>query len=201
MSKIILIGAGGHCRSCIDVIESSSKFVIAGLIDNKKNIYNSFGYPILGNDKKLINLRKKINNAFITIGQIRTPVVRKKIFLKLLEYKYRLPVIKSKKSYISKKSNIDIGTIIMHNAVVNAYSKIGKNCILNTSSLVEHDAEISDHCHISTGAIINGNVSIGEGTFIGSGVIIKEGIKIGKGCVVGAGKILKKNLKDNEIIK
>ena len=34
MKKIILIGAGGHAKSCIDVIESlNKKFKIAGLIE------------------------------------------------------------------------------------------------------------------------------------------------------------------------
>ena len=44
MKKIILIGAGGHCKSCIDVIEEEKKFEIVGIIDNfrKKSI---FGYP------------------------------------------------------------------------------------------------------------------------------------------------------------
>ncbi len=30
--KIILIGAGGHAESCIDVIEQEDRFEIAGLI-------------------------------------------------------------------------------------------------------------------------------------------------------------------------
>ena len=34
--NIILIGAGGHAKVCIDVIESEKKFKIVGLIDNKK---------------------------------------------------------------------------------------------------------------------------------------------------------------------
>ena len=36
MKKIILIGAGGHAKSCIDVIELQNKYKIIGLIDNKK---------------------------------------------------------------------------------------------------------------------------------------------------------------------
>ena len=34
--KLILIGAGGHCNSCIDVIEQENKYRIVGLIDKKK---------------------------------------------------------------------------------------------------------------------------------------------------------------------
>ena len=34
MKKIILIGGGGHCRSCIDVIESTKMFKIIGIINS-----------------------------------------------------------------------------------------------------------------------------------------------------------------------
>ena len=37
MKKIILVGAGGHCKSCIDVIENENKYKITGIIDKKKN--------------------------------------------------------------------------------------------------------------------------------------------------------------------
>ena len=47
MKNIILIGAGGHCKSCIDVIESEKKYKIVGLIDKNKNSINK-NYKILG---------------------------------------------------------------------------------------------------------------------------------------------------------
>ncbi len=31
--NIILIGGGGHCKACIDVIEQENKYTIAGIID------------------------------------------------------------------------------------------------------------------------------------------------------------------------
>ena len=31
-NKLILIGAGGHARSCIDVIEQEGKFKITGIV-------------------------------------------------------------------------------------------------------------------------------------------------------------------------
>ena len=37
MDKIILIGAGGHARSCIDVIEATGNFEIGGLIEKDKD--------------------------------------------------------------------------------------------------------------------------------------------------------------------
>ena len=58
MKKIILIGAGGHCVSCIDVIENQRKFKIVGLIDNNKKNF-LFNYRILGSDKELKKISKR----------------------------------------------------------------------------------------------------------------------------------------------
>jgi len=200
MIKIILVGAGGHAKSCIDVIETTKTLKIAGIIDKNVGKKRISGYQVIGSDKNLAKYKKKYKYAFIVIGQIKSSKIRKSIYNNLISLGYKLPIIKSKHAYVSKNSNIGIGTIIMHGAAVNTNVKIGKNCIINTKSLIEHDVKIGNHCHISTGAIINGGVSIGDGTFVGSGSIIKEGIKIGKECVVGAGCIVKKNISSNKII-
>ena len=43
MDKLLLIGAGGHCQSCIEVIEQNNKYLIAGIVDpfitEKKKIW------------------------------------------------------------------------------------------------------------------------------------------------------------------
>ncbi len=75
MSKpsILLIGAGGHAQSCIDVIEQEGKFQIAGLVGLPQEVgSNTFGYPVLGTDSDLPNLRKEIQYALVTVGQIKT---------------------------------------------------------------------------------------------------------------------------------
>ena len=53
MKEIILIGAGGHAISCIDVIEESKKFKISGIVDNNESILSCLGYPVIGKDKDL----------------------------------------------------------------------------------------------------------------------------------------------------
>ena len=46
--KILLVGAGSHAFSCIDVIEQHAEYEIAGLIDNNKKLkFNFFSYLIL----------------------------------------------------------------------------------------------------------------------------------------------------------
>ena len=36
--KIILFGAGGHCKSCMDVIKFENKYVITKLVDKVKKV-------------------------------------------------------------------------------------------------------------------------------------------------------------------
>ena len=202
MDEIILIGAGGHARSCIDVIEQSGQFKIAGLVEKGKlNNKENLGYPIIGTDDDLQNLRQKYSHSLITVGQIKSPKIRIKLYQLLKELDFTLPVIVSSQAYVSKHAQIGEGTIIMHGVIINANAKIGNNCIINNRALIEHDAVIGDHCHIATGAIINGEVSVENETFIGSGAVTKQAISIGKNCVIGAGVVLKNDIESNKVVK
>jgi sugar O-acyltransferase (sialic acid O-acetyltransferase NeuD family) len=202
MDKILLIGAGGHARSCIDVLEEENQFEIAGLIEKDESISNeSLGYPVIGTDDDLKVLRQQYKNALITVGQIKSPKIRIKLYQLLKELDFTLPVIVSSQAYVSKHAQIGEGSIIMHGVIINANAKIGNNCIINNRALIEHDAVIGDHCHIATGAIINGEVSVENETFIGSGAVTKQAISIGKNCVIGAGVVLKNDIESNRVVK
>ena len=202
MDKILLVGAGVHARSCIDVIETVNEFEIAGLVEKDESMTNmNLGYPIIGTDDNLDNLRKNYDYALVTVGQIKSPAIRLKLYQSLKELDFTLPTIISPKSYVSKHAQIGKGSIVMHGSIINANAKIGNNCIINNHSLIEHDVIIGDHCHIATGAIINGEVFVGNETFIGSGTVIKQCISIGNNCIVGAGIVLKNDIKHNQTLK
>jgi len=199
MKKIILIGAGGHCVSCIDVIELGKKFSICGLIDNgnKKKLLD---YKIIGRDSDLKNIFKKVQYAFITLGQIKDFKIREEIFNKILKIGFIIPSIISPLSYVSNKAIVGEGSIVMHGAIINAGAKIGKNCIINSKALVEHNVTIEDNCHISTGATINGDSEIKKNTFIGSCSVIKQNIKIEKNSFINANIFVDKDLKENSLV-
>ena len=181
MRKIILIGGGGHCKSAIDVIEQEGKYKIAGIID-KKNLLGSkvLGYPVIGTDIDINRLAKNYQNALITLGFIKNPTLRIKLFNLAKKAGFKLPSIVSPRAYISRHSKIGVGTIVMHNVIVNANSVIGDNCIINSKALIEHDCLISSHSHISTNVVINGGVKVGARCFIGSNVTSKNNIEIKK---------------------
>ncbi len=192
--KIILIGGGGHCRSCIDVIEQEGRFTIAGIVDMpEKKQHRILGYSVIGTDADLYKLIKSFPNVLITLGQLKSPAHRIEIFNDLMERGAQFPVIKSPLSYVSSHANVAAGTIVMHYAIINAGARVGRNCIINTRALVEHDATIEDHCHISTGAVVNGGVKIGGSSFFGSGAVVAESVSIPSNSFTKANSLYRKN--------
>jgi len=192
LNKIILIGAGGHCKSVIDVIEQEGKFKIHGIIDKPKLVGTKvLGYPVIGSDIDLKSLAKKYKYALVAVGQIKSALSRTKLFKLGKSAGFYFPSIKSPRAYVSKYAKIGSGTVIMHDAIVNANSIVMENCIINSKALIEHDCLISNHCHISTNAIINGGVKIGSHSFVGSNVTTKNNIIIKANSFIRAGTLVK----------
>jgi sugar O-acyltransferase (sialic acid O-acetyltransferase NeuD family) len=195
------VGSGGHARSCIDVIEQDATFSIYGLTGTADDLgCEVLGYPVLGTDNELGKLRELCESALVTVGQIETPDLRKKLFSMLSELGFLMPTVIAPTAHVSSNAKVGRGSIVMHGAVVNAGACVGENCIINSMSLIEHDAIVSDHCHISTGAIVNGGALVGDGGFLGSGCLIREGIEIGRQSVVGMGVVVRHNLPDDSLI-
>ena len=113
MRKIILVGAGGHAKSCLDVILSTRKYKVVGILD--KNKKGNFGkIKILGNENYLLSLKKnsKIEVA-ITIGQIKSPNLRIDLFKRIKALKFQIPKIISKHSLVSKNSFVGMGSVVV----------------------------------------------------------------------------------------
>lgn len=192
MEKIILLGGGGHCKSVIDVIQSSGRFKILGILDsNIPSGESLLEEKVLGDDSLLPSLVKECRNLHITVGHIRSNLIRKKIAEKSSELKISFPNVVSDRSHISKHCSLGHGVTVLHNATVQADTQIGNFTIINNHALVEHDVRIGNFCHISTGALVNGNVTIGDDVFIGSGAIIIQGTKIPSGTFIKAGQLVK----------
>lgn len=190
--KIILIGGGGHAKSCIDVLEQENEFEIIGILDIKERIGQKvLGYQIIGTDDDIKKFAKENYTFLITLGQLDSAKPRIEIYNKLIEANAKIATVISPFAYVSKHATIGRGTIIMHGSIVNADACIGENCIINTKSLIEHDAKVASHCHISTGAIINGGVNIGTESFIGSNSVSKQYSTIGKNNFIKAGSVIK----------
>jgi len=200
--ELILVGGGGHCRSCIEVVESGTVYTIKGVLDLYTISSNALlGYPFLGGDDRFADYIKEGHHFLISVGQIKTSKVRRRLYGELESAGGILARVISPWSRVSAHAHIGQGTIVMHGAVVNAGAVVGDNCIINTQAVVEHDAVIGSHTHISTGAIVNGGACVGKHSFIGSRAMIREGVSIGDSSVIGAGACIFKAVAKGVLVK
>ena len=195
---LILIGGGGHCKSVIEAAESAG-YQIMGVLDLPEEL----GKPVLatkvvGTDDDIPAYVDKAEFV-ITVGFIKSPATRIKLYNRVKEAGGRLATIIASTAYVSKYATIGEGTVVMHHAFVNAGAKVGANVILNTFTNVEHDAVIGDQCHISTGTMVNGGCVVGERCFIGSQSVLANSITVGDDIVVGAGSLVRKSISQKGI--
>ncbi len=193
MKPLILLGGGGHCKSVIEAAESAG-FNILGILDMPDDFGKEIlSYKVIGTDD---DIPAYIDKALfvITVGFIKNPAIRIKLFNRVKEAGGKLATIIASTAYVSKYATIGEGTVVMHHAFVNAGAKVGNNVILNTFTNIEHDAEIGDQCHVSTGTMVNGDCKVGNNCFIGSQSVLANGITIGEDIIVGAGSLVRKSI-------
>ena len=192
--SIVIMGAGGHAKSCVDVIESTEKYDIFGLTGKIDELGSSvLGYPVIGTDEMLIELVNKLDCIAIGVGQIRSTRARERCFQRASELGFELPVIASPGATVSTHSKIGCGTIIFHGAIINASAEIGIGSIINSQAILEHDVKIGDFCHISTGVIVNGSSEIGSHCFVGSGTVVSNDVTMSCNSFVKSGSVVTEN--------
>ena len=194
MKSLILIGGGGHCKSVIEVAESAG-YEIKGILDMPDEVGKEVlpGHKVIGTDDEIPQYVEECDFV-ITVGFIKNPALRIKLYNKVKVAGGRLATIIASTAHVSKYAELGEGTVIMHHAFVNAGAKIGDNCIINTFVNIEHDAEVGNQCHISTGTMVNGECKIGENCFIGSQSVCANCIEIASDIIVGAGSVVRKSI-------
>lgn len=192
---LILIGGGGHCKSVIEVAESAG-YEIKGILDMPDEVGKEVlpGHKVIGTDDEIPQYVEECD-FIITVGFIKNPALRIKLYNKVKAAGGRLATIIASTAHVSKYAELGEGTVIMHHAFVNAGAKIGDNCIINTLVNIEHDAEVGNQCHISTGTMVNGECKIGENCFIGSQSVCANCIEIASDIIVGAGSVVRKSIR------
>lgn len=196
--NLILIGGGGHCKSIIDVAESVG-YNILGVLDMLEDVGKSvLDYKVIGTDDDIPQYVDKAE-FIITVGFIKNPAIRVRIYNKVKEAGGKLATIVASTAHVSRYATLGEGTVVMHKAVVNAGAQIGANCIINTFCNIEHDAVIGDQCHISTGTMVNGDCKVGERAFIGSQSVLANSITVGDDIIIGAGSVVRKSISEKGV--
>lgn len=187
MSRILVLGAGGHGKVVADIILASGQDVLGFLDDDpEKHGTHILGRQVLG---RIENFTQFEPSGLITgVGDNptrRAIVERLNTDIHLLWIKAIHPC-----AVVSSFAEISPGTAIMAGAVVNACAFIGHHAIVNTGATVDHDCHIGNYAHIAPGAKLAGGVTIGDRTLVGIGAVVAPYCAVGEDVVIGAGAVV-----------
>ncbi|WP_084627243.1 hypothetical protein [Mesorhizobium sp. M0387] len=171
----ILVGNGGHARSCRDVLaEQDLPLYFFSDLDD--------GHPLrVGSFADIPKFLE--SNLHLAIGPSKARV---NLANYLSELGAKWFSIISPSSYL-RSNCLGEGVFIGHKAYVGPGVRIGSLSIVNTGAIVEHDCVIEEGAFIGPGAVLCGAVTVGANAMIGAGAVVIPKMKIEPGTRIPAG--------------
>jgi len=200
---VIIIGARGGAKMCIDALRESTQFSIIGLIDDNIAPGNKvLGYPVIGNFnafEELISMG--IANFILAFGIIANRKDRHALYLKMKRLGARFPNIIHPKSIVEDSCEIGEGNVILAGANIGSCVKLGNLNYINNNSVVSHDCILKDNVHISPGAVLASSIAVDSHVLIGMNTTLYMGIKIGENSTITNGLIINHDVESNHFQK
>ena len=187
MSRVVVVGAGGHAKVVISTLRAAGHEAVAVIDDAPaKKGERLLGVPVIGTAEELRG--SEVDRGVLAIGNntVRESLAAT-ISLKWL-------TVVHPAAYVPESARLGVGTVVFAQAVVQADAWIGSHVIVNTSSSIDHDCDIGDFVHIAPGVRLAGNVHVGRGSLIGIGSVVIPGIRIGDSAVIGAGSVVVRHI-------
>lgn len=185
--KIIVLGAGGHAKVCIELLRAMGQEV-AFCVGNADSVAACVGVPVLRGDGHLTSLRADgYRRIFVAIGSNR---LRLKLAETAAALGYELVNAISAQAVISPSARLGAGVAVMAGAVINAEATVGDLAIINTGASIDHDCQIGVGAHIAPQCALAGNVHVGDGSFLGIGCKVVPDVRIGAQAILGAGAVV-----------
>ena len=197
--RVLLIGAGGHARVCLEALLDDSSNEVVGCVSSTLTAIDGLGVPLLGGDADLgaIVVEHDVTHTFVAIGNNAARAI---VARRCAEAGLSVITATSRYARLSRTATIEPGVAVLPGATVNAATTIGAGAILNTNCSVDHDCSIGAFAHIAPGVAIAGGVTVGEGAFLGIGARVIPGITIGERAVVGAGSTVIRDVPADAVV-
>lgn len=159
-SRIIIVGAGGHGKVVCDAVLTQNNYELVGFLDGSVAVGNEIvkGFKVLETPENIDKLADAADYFIIAIGNNK---IREKFF-KLSSQFLKPAVIVHPSAVVGIEVIIGEGSVILGNAVINAFSSIGNNSIINSGVVVDHECKIGNHIHLSIGTMVGSNSEIAD---------------------------------------
>lgn len=202
-NELIILGAGGHANTIIDLVRQASHYHLAGIVANPLPATSEvLGVPVLGGEEVLQSLYDKGIRLMVNgVGAINRNRVRYEVFVRMAERGFAFPRIVHPKAAVEPSAEIAAGVQVFGMAFVGSCVRVGFGAIINTGAIVSHDCKIGDFAHLTPGVLLAGSVEVGTGALIGMGVTTAIGVRIGEWARIGNGARINGDVPPHAIVQ
>jgi sugar O-acyltransferase (sialic acid O-acetyltransferase NeuD family) len=192
MTSLVIVGAGGHGRETLDIVEAlnaagDTTYKFVGFVDDGEvdaELLARRNATLLGGTDLLAELDVEY---VIGIGDSATRAVVDSL---LTTHDRHAATLVHPNAVVASDNRLDPGVLIAAGAHVTTNVHLGRHTHLNVGAVVSHDCRLGDHVTVSPGVYLNGDVTIEDGAFLGTGAVVTPGITVGAAAVVGAGAVV-----------
>jgi len=196
MQPLVLVGAGGHGRETLDVVEAINAvrptFAFLGFVADHvdDDLLRRRDAPWLGPSDDLTSILRANHAGYhLAIGSSATRAALDADLDAAGLADHALSLVHPLASCASEL-RLAPGLFMAAGARLTTNITVGRHTHLNVNTAVSHDCVIGNFVTLSPGVLVNGNVTIGDEVFLGTGAIVVPGHRIGRGAVIGAGAVV-----------
>jgi sugar O-acyltransferase (sialic acid O-acetyltransferase NeuD family) len=191
----VVLGAGGHARSVVDVLERAGHTVIAVSGQTGGQPWHVDG---LADDAPALALVERDGlHACVAVG---ANAARRRLVADLLARGLSAPPVVASTATVSPRSRLGAGTVVLEHAHVGPAADVADAVIVNTAAVVEHDCVVGTGVHVAPGAALLGAATVGEVTLVGSGARVLPGVAVGARVTIGSGAVVTTDVGDGQTV-
>lgn len=189
---LVIVGAGGHGRETLDVVEALARvehpnpYEFVGFCADEADdlLLARRGAALLGPVDALRGL-----DAWYVLG-IGTSETRRDLDRQVTDYGRTAAVLVHPLASTGSDLRFGDGVLLAAGARVTTNVTLGRHTHLNVNAVVSHDCTVGDYVTLSPGVLVNGAATLGEGAFLGTGAVVLPGRTVGAWARVGAGAVV-----------
>lgn len=191
MTPLVIVGAGGHGREILDIVEAINAVVstydFLGFLDDEMVESEELarrGARVIGHSGAIVDIdaayligigdgdvRARLDQTFMNMGRVAARAVH--------------PA-----ASVGADTELADGLVMAAGARVTTNVRAGRHLYLSTNTTVAHDCRLGQYVTILTGANVCGNVSFEDGVTVGAGAVVIPGLRIGARAFIGAGAVV-----------
>lgn len=205
--KVVIVGASGFGRECLDVleamIEAGEKVEVVGVLDDSPSLENldrlqKRKVKYLG---KVDNYLRSIDRGICYLIGIGDPRIRELIAEKFDLLNLQAFSAIHPKSSIGSQIDLQPGVVICSGVTISTNVTLGRHVHLNPNVIIGHDSILKNFVSVNPGGVISGEVVVEKGVLVGATALILQQLRIGEKSTIGAGAVVTRRVPSSVVVK